>query len=82
MLAAQFNGDSRLVVGDVPTPSCPEDGLLVRVHTCAICGVSNLSDPKMTFRYCSKCAGAPCYCAEHIHAHQHVSEENGRTAAL
>jgi hypothetical protein len=41
-------------------------------HTCAVCGVTNLSDPKMSFRYCSKCAGAPCYCAEHIHAHQHV----------
>ena len=41
-------------------------------HTCAVCGATNLSDPKMSFRYCSKCAGAPCYCAEHIHAHQHV----------
>ena len=37
-------------------------------HTCAICGVTDLSDPKMSFRYCSKCIGAPCYCAEHIHA--------------
>ena len=43
-------------------------------HTCAVCGVTNLSDPKMSFRYCSKCAGAPCYCAEHIHTHPHVSE--------
>jgi hypothetical protein len=42
-------------------------------HTCSICRVTNLSDPKMSFRYCSKCAGAPCYCADHIHAHQHIS---------
>jgi hypothetical protein len=42
-------------------------------HTCIVCGVTNLSDPQMSFRYCSKCAGAPCYCAAHIHAHQHVS---------
>ena len=41
-------------------------------HTCIVCGVTNLNDPKMSFRYCSKCAGAPCYRAEHIHAHQHV----------
>lgn len=46
-------------------------------HTCAICGVTNLSDPKMTFRYCSKCAGAPCYCADHIHAHQHIIGSDG-----
>jgi hypothetical protein len=44
-------------------------------HTCSVCGVTNLSDPKMSFRYCSKCAGAPCYCAEHIHAHEHVINE-------
>jgi hypothetical protein len=44
-------------------------------HTCAVCGVTNLSDPKMSFRYCSKCTNAPCYCAEHIHAHEHVINE-------
>ncbi len=37
MLAARFNGDSRLVVGEVPTPGCPQDGLLVKVSACAIC---------------------------------------------
>jgi hypothetical protein len=44
-------------------------------HTCVICGANNLSQPKMSFRYCSKCAGGPCYCAEHIHDHAHVLEE-------
>jgi hypothetical protein len=43
-------------------------------HTCAVCGVTNLSDPKMSFRYCSKCEGAACYCAEHLYSHQHVRE--------
>jgi hypothetical protein len=51
-------------------------------HTCIVCGVTNLSDPKMGFRYCSKCIGAPCYCAEHIHAHAHVSEQNGSGSDL
>jgi hypothetical protein len=40
-------------------------------HTCTVCGVTNLSDPTMSFRYCSKCAGSPCYCEEHIRAHEH-----------
>jgi hypothetical protein len=47
-------------------------------HTCIVCGKNNLSDPKMSFRYCSKCAGAPCYCAEHIHAHQHENAAETR----
>lgn len=41
-------------------------------HTCYVCGVTNLSDPKTSFRYCSKCVGTPCYCAEHIHTHPHL----------
>jgi hypothetical protein len=51
-------------------------------HTCRVCGVTNLSDPKMSFRYCSKCEGAPCYCAAHIHSHEHVSEANGKATAV
>ncbi|MBN2022620.1 MAG: hypothetical protein JW809_07475 [Pirellulales bacterium] len=41
-------------------------------HRCAICGVTNLTDPTMEFRYCSKCAGTPCYCAVHLRNHEHV----------
>jgi hypothetical protein len=41
-------------------------------HTCSVCGVTNLSDPKASFRYCSTCAGAPCYCMDHIHTHAHI----------
>jgi hypothetical protein len=50
-------------------------------HTCVTCGVTNLSDPKMSFRYCSKCAGAPCYCTEHIHTHEHVTGAAESTAS-
>ena len=45
-------------------------------HTCTVCGVTNLSDPQMSFRYCSKCAGTPCYCAEHINSHPHLIAES------
>ncbi len=44
-------------------------------HTCVICGANDLTHPKMSFRYCSKCAGGPCYCAEHIHDHAHLVED-------
>lgn len=41
-------------------------------HRCATCGKTNLTHPQMDFRYCSKCAGDLCYCADHIFAHDHV----------
>ncbi len=44
-------------------------------HRCAVCGATNLSDPKMSFRYCSKCAGGLCYCERHLHNHEHVRAE-------
>ena len=40
-------------------------------HTCALCGVTDKSNPKMEFRYCPDCAGTPCYCIEHIGKHEH-----------
>ncbi len=43
------------------------------LHQCAVCGETNLSDPTMSFRYCSKCAGTPCYCERHIQSHQHTA---------
>lgn len=42
-------------------------------HRCTICGITNLTHPDMDFRYCSKCAGNPCYCSEHLKNHQHVT---------
>lgn len=41
-------------------------------HECAICGVTDKSDPTIEFRYCSKCEGAPCYCENHIRDHEHI----------
>ncbi len=41
-------------------------------HRCRICGRTDLSDPQLDFRYCSKCAGNECYCSDHIFAHEHV----------
>lgn len=41
-------------------------------HRCRICGKTDLTNPEMDFRYCSKCAGDECYCPEHISNHEHV----------
>ena len=41
-------------------------------HKCAVCGITDLDDPNMEFRYCSKCDGYYCYCANHINNHVHI----------
>lgn len=40
-------------------------------HKCAICGRTELDDPNLTFRYCSKCTGGKEYCQEHLFTHEH-----------
>ena len=42
------------------------------LHKCAVCGVTDQDDSDMEFRYCSKCNGYYCYCANHINSHTHV----------
>lgn len=44
-------------------------------HKCAVCGITDLDDPNMEFRYCSKCDGYYCYCANHINNHVHIHDE-------
>jgi hypothetical protein len=41
-------------------------------HKCAICGRTDLDDPSLEFRFCSKCDGNMEYCQEHLFTHQHV----------
>lgn len=38
MLAAIYDGPGRLEVREVPRPECSDDGLVIRVNACAICG--------------------------------------------
>ncbi len=42
------------------------------LHKCSVCGITDNDNPNMEFRYCSKCNGYYCYCAEHINSHVHV----------
>ena len=41
-------------------------------HRCTICGRTDVSNPQLEFRYCSKCNGYFCYCEDHINNHTHV----------
>ena len=43
-------------------------------HKCTICGRTDVSDPDLEFRYCSRCTGYHCYCIEHINNHAHIEE--------
>ena len=41
-------------------------------HKCAVCGRTELDDPNLEFRYCSKCNGNYEYCSDHLFSHEHV----------
>ena len=42
-------------------------------HRCVACGITDRTHPQMDFRYCSQCAGAHGYCAEHLRNHEHIT---------
>lgn len=44
----------------------------VPFHRCHVCGITDVDDPNMTFRYCSQCNGNYEYCENHLHNHEHV----------
>ncbi len=50
----------------VATPTAPY------THRCTVCGRTDVSNPELEFRYCSRCNGYHCYCEEHISNHQHI----------
>lgn len=43
------------------------------VHTCVVCGIDSNVDRNMDFRYCTKCAGTPAYCEQHLPDHEHIA---------
>ena len=49
----------------------PESGVVSR-HRCSICGRTELTNPELEFRYCSKCKGAHEYCQDHLFTHMHI----------
>ena len=41
-------------------------------HRCAVCGRTELDDPNLEYRFCSKCKGNYEYCQDHLFTHEHV----------
>ena len=41
-------------------------------HKCTVCGRTDVTNPELEFRYCSRCNGYHCYCEEHISNHTHI----------
>ena len=41
-------------------------------HRCTVCGRTDVSNPELEFRYCSRCNGFYCYCSDHINNHSHI----------
>ncbi len=59
--------------GSVRAASTPNG---ISKHKCAICGCTELTNPDMQFRFCSKCNGNYEYCSEHIFTHKHIGWES------
>ena len=52
--------------------SQPRPGSGISQHKCAICGRTEITNPELQFRYCSKCTGNKEYCQDHLFTHTHI----------
>lgn len=50
----------------------PRPGSGLTKHKCTVCGRTELDDPNLEFRFCSKCEGNYEYCSDHLFTHQHM----------
>lgn len=48
------------------------NGKPIAKHKCAICGRTELDNPNLEFRFCSKCNGNYEYCQDHLYTHTHI----------
>ena len=44
------------------------------LHRCTVCDRTDVTNPELEFRYCSRCKGYHCYCEDHISNHDHITE--------
>lgn len=64
--------ESRQQSGSTPFDRGAQKGTQSYTHRCTVCGRTDVTNPELEFRYCSKCNGYYCYCEEHIGNHTHV----------
>ena len=70
----------RIVKKSKPTKQQPSEPIQFRPapkaedfhHKCTVCGRTDVTNPELEFRYCSRCNGYHCYCQDHINDHTHV----------
>lgn len=55
-----------------PPRSQYRDGTPIAKHKCAVCGRTEITNPELEFRFCSKCNGNYEYCSDHLFTHTHV----------
>lgn len=59
--------------GPIPYRQAPQQPKQANyAHRCTVCGRTDVSNPELEFRYCSRCNGYFCYCEDHISNHTHI----------
>ena len=60
--------------GTIPfsSPQPKKESAPAYTHRCTVCGRTDVTNPEVEFRYCSRCNGYFCYCQDHISNHTHV----------
>ena len=73
-----FKKKSAKKTGTIPFPSAGSyEATATRptapyTHRCTVCGRTDITNPELEFRYCSRCQGYYCYCEDHISNHTHI----------
>ena len=68
-----FGKKPRATTGQTPfRPQAAPKKQPLYTHRCTVCGRTDVSNPELEFRYCSRCKGYFCYCQDHISNHTHV----------
>ena len=58
--------------GTTPFSGAKKESAPAYTHRCTVCGRTDVSNPELEFRYCSRCNGYFCYCQDHINNHSHI----------
>ena len=62
----------KVIPFDAQPKAAPRQQTENYTHRCTVCGRTDLSNPELEFRYCSRCKGYYCYCQDHISNHSHI----------